>query len=222
MDGNGGGQEWDAFPPGTYNGPPPAYETPQPYGAPTAYGSQQPYGAPPVHGTPPAYGPPGYGPPAGYGPPPGWGWARPDRTWPHGPDRPGVATAAAVLGFVTAGLTLIVCLFIFADVIGRGSELSMKVFLLGFGSAVGLVVGAVRLLQARSPGVLFGSALASIGILLLALLIGVTTLYADEVAGLVGTVVFALPLPILTAVFAWLPRTRGWADAEPPSLFDPR
>ena len=37
-----------------------------------------------------------------YGQPP-WAWQPAPTTWPHGPGRPGVATAAAVLGFVTAG-----------------------------------------------------------------------------------------------------------------------
>jgi hypothetical protein len=69
--------------------------------------------------------------------------------------------------------------------------------------------------------VLFGSALASIAILVVALLSGFATLYADEVGGLVITVVLALPLPVLTAVFAWRPRVRGWAEAEAPSLLDP-
>ncbi len=96
-----------------------------------------------------------------------------------------------------------------------------QIFLLGFASAVGLVVGGVRLLQGRSPAVLFGSAVASVAILVTALLTGLAAYYSDEVAGLAVLVVLALPLPILTAVFAWLPRVRGWAEAEPPSLFDP-
>ncbi|MDX6323686.1 MAG: hypothetical protein QOK15_40, partial [Nocardioidaceae bacterium] len=95
-----------------------------------------------------------------------------------------------------------------------------KLLLLGFGSASGLVVGGVRLLQRYSPVVLFGSAVASVAVLLIALLAGALTLYPDQIAGLVVTVVIALPLPILTAVFAWQGRVRGWAEADPPSLLD--
>jgi hypothetical protein len=133
-----------------------------------------------------------------------------------------MATAAAVLGFVTAGLTVLVCLFLLADMANGGGDAPEKLFLLGFGSAIGLLVGGVRLVQGRSPAVLFGSALASIAILVIALLTGFGTLYSDQIGGLVVVVVLALPLPILTAVFSWLPRVRGWAAAEPPSLFDPR
>jgi hypothetical protein len=121
---------------------------------------------------------------------------------------------------VTAGLTFIVCLFMVADIAGGGADVSEKLFLLGFGSATGLVVGGVRLLQRYSPVVLFGSAVASVAILLIALLTGLTTLYPDQIAGLVATVVVALPLPLLTAVFAWQGRVRGWAEADPPSLLD--
>jgi hypothetical protein len=126
-----------------------------------------------------------------------------------------------VLGFVTAGLTVIVNLFVIADIVSGSGDVPHKMFLFGFVSALGLTLGAIRLLQGRSPLVLFGSALASIAILVIALLTGFATLYADEVGGLIVLVVLALPLPILTAVFAWLPRVRGWAAAEPPSLFDP-
>ena len=245
MTGAGEEQEWDAFPPGTYGGPHQAYGTPPhvaspdygtpPNGAP-GYAPPPGYAAPPSYATPPGYGPPpgygappaGYGPPPGhaaptrYGPPPGWGWVPTDTTWPHGPDRPSMATAAAVLGFVTAGLTALVCLFILADMADGGGDPPEKLFLLGFGSALGLLVGGIRLVQARSPAVLFGSALASIAILVIALLTGFGTLYSDQIGGLVAVVVLALPLPILTAVFSWLPRVRGWSAAEPPSLFDPR
>jgi hypothetical protein len=144
-----------------------------------------------------------------------------DNTWPHGPDRPSQATAAAVLGFVAAGLTVIVNLFVLADIASGTGDVPQKMFLFGFASAAGLTVGGIRLLQGWSPAVLFGSALASIAILVIALLTGFATLYSDEVAGLVVLVVLALPLPVLTAVFSWLPRVRGWAAAEPPSLFDP-
>jgi hypothetical protein len=133
-----------------------------------------------------------------------------------------MATAAAVLGFVTAGLTILVDLFIVADIADGSGDPPARLLLFGFGTAIGLLVGAVRLVQGRSPAVLFGSALASIGILVVALLTGFQTLYPDQIGGLVVVVVLALPLPVLTAVFSWLPRVRGWAAAEPPSLLGPR
>lgn len=228
MTGTGDEQEWDAFPPGTYGGPPQSVE-PSVYAGP-AYGSPQPYGPPaygppayvqPAYGQPHAYGPPpGYGVPPNYGPPPGWGWPL-DTTWPYGPDRPSQATAAAVLGFVTAGLTVIVDLFVLADVAGGTADVPQKMFLFGFLSAVALVIGGVRLLQGWSSDVLFGAAVASVTILLVALLTGIATLYSDQVAGLAVIVVLALPLPVLTAVFSRMKRVRGWTAAGPASLFDP-
>src|SRR5689334_7216084 len=71
-------QEWDAFPPGTV--PP-----------------QQPW---PAYQQWPVPGP-------GYGPQYGPGWWHPSLAWPDGPERPAAATTAAVLGFVTGGLTLL-------------------------------------------------------------------------------------------------------------------
>jgi hypothetical protein len=61
------------------------------------YGEQQQHGRPP-----------------GYGPPP---WAQAPTTWPHGPDRPRSATTAAVLGFVTGGLTALATLIFLVVVI---------------------------------------------------------------------------------------------------------
>ena len=230
MTGTGDEQEWDAFPPGTYGGPPQSVE-PSVYAGPRT-DRRSPTVRPPtvrrlrsacsrlptvshtrtgrlrVRRAP------------NYGPPPGWGWPL-DTTWPYGPDRPSQATAAAVLGFVTAGLTVIVDLFVLADVAGGTADVPQKMFLFGFLSAVALVIGGVRLLQGWSSDVLFGAALASVTILLVALLTGVATLYSDQVAGLAVIVVLALPLPVLTAVFSRMKRVRGWTAAGPASLFDP-
>jgi hypothetical protein len=107
------------------------------------------------------------------------------------------------------------------DIASDTGDAPSKLFLLGFGSATGLVVGGVRLLQRRSPVALFGSAVASVAILLITLLTGLLTLYSDQIPGLVVTVILALPLPVLTAVFSWQGRVRGWAQADPPSLLDP-
>jgi hypothetical protein len=65
----------------------------------------------------------------------------------------------------------------------------------------------------RSPGLLFGAALASVGVLVLVAVVGSATLYGDSRAGVILFVGFALPLPVLTAVFARQPRVRGWAAA---------
>ena len=203
MSGDDQEQEWDAFPPGAL---------PQQVGA-------------------PGYGPPGYGPQPGYGPVPGYGpsyaqtygypypptpWAPEPLTWPDGPARPASATAAAVLGFVTGGLTILNCLGFLIMVLVGEDDAPTRVLLLGPLCAAGVITGAVRLLGHRSPVVLFGSALASVAVLVLALVVGAVTI--DRTGGTEDLAVFVLMaavLPVLTAIFAWLPTVRGWAAARP-------
>jgi hypothetical protein len=191
-------QEWDAFPPGTVPPHQPAQPPPQPW--------QQQWQQP---GYPPAYQQwPGHIP--GYGP----GWWHPSLAWPDGPERPSTATTAAVLGFVTGGLTLLFSLPNLVVVTAGGAEASQHVLLLGVFTAAGLITGAVRLLGRKSPDILFGSAVGSVTVLLLAVLAGALTI--DRTGGLTGILMFvamALPLPILTAIFAWRSVVRGWAAA---------
>jgi hypothetical protein len=185
-------QEWDAFPPGAL---PPQHQWPEQQW-PEQQWPYQPWQQPAW----PAYGP---------------GWSHPSLQWPDGPQRPGSATAAAVLGFVTAGLTLLVCLGnLFLIAVGEADS-NAYVLMLGFLTAAGLLTGGVQLLGRRSPAVLYGSAIASVTVLLLAVAAGALTI--DRTGGLSGILTFAvmaLPLPILTAVFAWKPTVRGWA-ADP-------
>ena len=185
-------QEWDAFPPGALPAqqPGPQPWQPQPW--------QQQWQQP-GHQQWPAYGP---------------GWWHPSLPWPDGPERPPTATTAAVLGFVTAGLTLLFSLPNLVLVVAGTAEVTTNVLLLGVFTAAGLITGAVRLLGRTSPDVLFGSAVGSVTVLLLAVAAGALTI--DRTGGLTGIlmfVAFALPMPILTAVFAWRPVVRGWAAA---------
>ncbi|HEX2073868.1 MAG TPA: hypothetical protein VHF92_08795 [Geodermatophilus sp.] len=205
-------QEWEAVPPGWYGTPPPP---PGPSGPVPPYGSG--YAAPPPYGygTLPGYG---YGTPSGcgYGAPPAWARSPVPASWPYGPGRPGAATAAAVLGFVTGGLTALVCLgFLFAVAAGDDDAPSV-LLVLGLPCAAGLIAGGVRLLSRRRGDLLFGSAVAAVAVLVLAFVAGAVTLPAEGVLGLGVFLLFALPLPVLTAVFARLPRVTGWQAAGAP------
>jgi hypothetical protein len=163
------------------------------------------------------YGPPpGYGPPQQYGPPPGYGYPHlPPQPWPYGPGRPGSATAAAVLGFVTGGLTIAFLLVMLVAVLaGQGDVATWLLLLLGVPCAVGLLTGAAELMRRRSTSVLFGSAASAVGVLLLALVAGVAELESDDVVGLAIFVVVALPLPVLTAIFAKVGTVTGWVAAD--------
>lgn len=204
-------QEWDAVPPGS--AAPPAYGPPAGY-APPAY-------APPAYGPPPGYGAPAYGPPPGYGwgpPPPGYGWGPPPPlvppVWPAGPGRPGVATTAGVLGIVTGGLSLLVSLVLAVAVLAGDDDAVSVVLLLGLPCGALCLAGGVRLLGRHSPTLLLTAALASVVVLFLALAVGAGTAGSADVVGLTVFLVLALPLPVLTAVFARLPATVGWAAAR--------
>lgn len=205
-------QEWDAVPPGPAV---PAYGAP---GQPAPHGPP-PGTVPPGYGLPPAYGPPVYGPPA-YGPPPGYGWGLPPGpptvppTWPAGPGRPGVATTAGVLGIVTGGLSLLVSLLLTIAVLTGEDDAAGVVLMLGLPCGGALVAGGVRLLNRHSPALVFAAALASVVVLFLALAVGAGTADGSDVAGLAVFLVLALPLPVLTAVFARLPATVGWTAAR--------
>ncbi len=203
-------QEWDAVPPGS---------AVPPYGASPASAGPAPHGPPP--GTvPPSYAPPGYGPasygPPGYGPPPGYGWGLPlaPPTWPAGPGRPGVATTAGVLGIVTGGLSLLVSLVLTVAVLSGEDDAVSVVLMLGLPCGAVLIAGGVRLLNRHSPTLVVAASLASVVVLFLALAVGAGTADGSDVIGLTVFLVLALPLPVLTAVFARLPATVGWAAAR--------
>ncbi|MGY2065873.1 hypothetical protein [Blastococcus sp. SYSU DS0619] len=188
-----------------------------PYGS-AGYG-QPPYGQPP-YGQPPygyaPYGQPPYGqPPYGYAPygqppyaPPGWAGRSP------GEARPGVVTAAGVLGIVTGSLTALGSLLMLVMLIDGERDPATALLTLGLPCAVVLVLGGVRLLQGRAAGLLFVSALAAVGVLVAALVAGWVALDEDGRLGVTAFVAFACVLPVVTAVFARLRPVTAWAGAE--------
>jgi hypothetical protein len=125
-----------------------------------------------------------------------------------------MATAAAVLGFVTAGLTILVAGVLLIGVLNGEDDAVSLLLTLGLPCAGGLIAGGVRLLGRRSPALLFGSAMGGVGVLVLAWLAGAATIdRTDGMQGLSFFVVTALLLPALTAIFAWQRTVRGWAAA---------
>jgi hypothetical protein len=133
--------------------------------------------------------------------------------WPYGPARPGTATAAAVLGFVTGGLTALVMLFLLGAMFDGAGDPATRVMLLGIPCAITLIAGAAALMGRHTAEVLFRGAIASVAVLVLVLVVGMATLSGDESTGVLAFVLVALPLPVLTAVFARQPRVRGWLES---------
>jgi hypothetical protein len=140
-------------------------------------------------------------------------WVPPATTWPYGPDRPALGTAAAVLGYVTAGLTILFSVIFLVVALSGDGDATVVVLLLGAPCAVGLIVGAGRLLRRRSARTLFVSAAASVAVLVFALLVGVAVLRAGDLIAEAVFVVAALPLPVLTAIFARSRTVSGWLAA---------
>jgi len=146
--------------------------------------------------------------PPGFGPPP----ARPTvpAPWPHGTGRPGVATAAGVLGLVTGGLTALVSVMVLLFAVRSADESATLILLLGLPCAAGLLIGGAKLMDRGSATPLFVSALAAVAVLALAFVVGAGTMEPPDLLALAVFVVLALPLPVLTAILARRPVTLGW------------
>jgi hypothetical protein len=125
-----------------------------------------------------------------------------------------VATTAGVLGIVTGGLSLLVSLVLTVAVLSGEDDAVSVVLVLGLPCGAVLIAGGIRLLNRHSPTLVFAGALAAVAVLFLALAVGAGTAGSSDVIGLAVFLVFALPLPVLTAVFARLPATVGWAAAR--------
>jgi len=181
-----------------------------PYGQPPY---QQPYGQPPYGQSP--YGQPPYAQqPWPQQPYPAPGWAPPEQRWPHGPGRPGLATAAAVLGFVAGGLTVLVSLGMLVSLLTGDGDASTDVLSLGLLCAAGLITGGVRLMQRRSAQLLLWSAVAAAVVLVVALLVATVTVDEDSLVGQLVFTLVALPMPVLIAVFSVRRTVADWVAAR--------
>ena len=166
--------------------------------------------------SPSGYPPPGYAVPP-YAMPPyataPWNAPHVATTWPYGPGRPGIATAAAVLGFVTGGLTAVVSFFCLMAVLLGGGDLPTIILVLGLPCAAGLIRGGVLLLRRDSTNVLSASAVLSVVVLLFTLLAGLLSDDRGQTVGITLFVVLAAVLPIVTACLAVSGTVRGWMES---------
>lgn len=168
----------------------PAGDTPgasEPYGSPPSGYGQSGYGSQ-GYGSQ-GYGQSGYGP-QGYDPAPSWSGGP-----PAGSERPGMVTAAAVIGIVIGGLGVlglfsIGALFAFSAVLGL-------IGLLSLGAAAALLVGGIQTLQGKSPRLLLLGSYASIGLQLLQLVWASVSGYGFLFFGLIGLVLPGLVVFLL-------------------------
>jgi hypothetical protein len=131
---------------------------------------------------PPGYTPQGYNAP-GYQPAPAYSGG-PAATG----QRPGMVTAAAVIGIVLGALGLL-SLFAIGLVFAFSTVLGLLT-LLSIATAVVLLVGGIQTMQGKSPRLLLLGSYASIGIQLLTLIWSVVSGYGFSFTGLLG---FILP-----------------------------
>ena len=128
----------------------------------------------------PAQGSQGYGPAPSYsGSPAGYG---------GGGQRPGMVTAAAIIGIVIGALGILSIfavgvLFAFDTILGL-------LTLLSFAVAVVVLVGGIQAIQGKSPQLLLMGSYASIGVQLLTLIWAAISGYGFLFTGLLG---FILP-----------------------------
>ena len=144
--------------------------------------------------------------------PPPWAWPV-SRRGPYGPERPSAATAVAVLGFVTAGLTALAGIGMVISLATGTGDLPTALLLLGVPCAVGQLVGGLWLLRRRSHTLLLASSIAATVVLVVAIIGGAVTLSGDDVVGFVFFALFALPLPIVTACLAGRRVVTSWLAA---------
>jgi hypothetical protein len=185
---------------------------------------QDPYGGQPYYGQPPpAHPPPGYYPPPGY---PYGGYAYPQTYYPQQLQRPGTATAAAVLSFVTGGLLIAAALLLFAgaslvsdfgDVTQTNTTFTSTEFaldgLVNLVAAGLLIAGGVMFAGRRHTG-------RTLIVLGGAIVIAVSIYWIARFDGFATTVFYGLlfsALAVLAVSMAYTSATKAWLTAVPPS-----
>jgi len=118
-----------------------------------------------------------------------------------------------VLAIVTGSLTALGGLGMLLAALTGDDDLPTLVLALGLPVGGVLLASGIFLLGRRRADWVLWSAVAAIGVLVLALLSATLTLDSDGALGVLFFTVFALPLPVVTAAFAARGVVRQWAAA---------
>jgi len=152
------------------------------------YAQEGPTGGQPGWG-PPQGQPPGYGPAPSYSAPPtGYGAAG---------GRPGLVTAAAIVGIVWGALGAILSLVVTLAAFGLGAALAGLIFLISLALAVGMLVGGIFVLQGKSPKLLLYVSYADIALAILSFIISLVATGGNATTGIFGIVVAAVIVGLL-------------------------
>lgn len=138
--------------------------------------------------------------------------------WPYGPGRPGEATAAAVLAL---GVALLIGMgglawFTTPTVVDPTAVVLAPIL----PCALGLAVGAVLLLRRRGRRLLLASVIGVVAVLVATTLVN-AGLHGEGWMETVGDLFIWLPIPIVTAWFAALPRVGNWVADRPVPAGEP-
>lgn len=155
---------------------------------------------PPAGYNPPGYNPPGYNPP-GYNPAPSYAGGPPATG-----QRPGMVTAAGIIGIVWGALgTLFGLLGLLGASYIDNLGIDINAFdiilgLLGIAAAIALLVGGIQVLQGKAPKLLLLAAYAGLGLWLVGVIYSVIRGYGFSAVSLItpivlGVIVFLLLNP---------------------------
>lgn len=122
----------------------------------------------------------------------------------HWPARPGIVAAAA-----RSGLAAAVWTFLIGLLVSLGGARTAWLAAAALLAAMGLAIGARRLLTGQGRRLLVASAVVSAAVIAVAAFMD-QELRADGVAGVLIWLAFALALPALTAAMALAPRVDDW------------
>jgi hypothetical protein len=145
-----------------------------------------------------AQGRPDWGapPPQGYDPAPSWSGSPADSVPPAG-RRPGMVTAAAVMGVVWGGLGALFSLVILLGAFAVGAALGGLIFLVALALYVALLVGGIFVLTGRPPRVLLYAGYAGVAIGLLALVVSLVTVGGNGFSGVLGILIAGVIVGLL-------------------------
>jgi len=156
--------------------PTPGYDPSNPQGG--APQGQPGWGTPP----PPA---PGYTPAPGYSGAPASGYSGA----PGSGQRPGMVTAAGIIGIVWGAIGTLVGLFATLAAFGLGAPVAGLVFLISTALSVALILGGVQVIQGKSPRLLLLLSYVAIAFGLLSLIVSIASTGGNAFSGVLGLVV---------------------------------
>jgi hypothetical protein len=145
-------------------------------------------------------GQPGWGTPPqpqGYQPAPSYG-NQPAGYGAQSGQRPGMVTAAAIVGIVWGGIGALFSLFVMLAAFGLGAGLAGLIFLLSLAFSVALLVGGVFVLQGKDPRLLLYSCYAAIVLGLISLIVSIAATGGNAFNGILG---FIVPGVIIALLF---------------------